>query len=125
MNFREGWRGYLWRGRIASTPMDEDRLMAAARYVELNLARAGLAARGDGVVRVEPLLERAPDWTVFLDAGLGSEAPAAIQAAERTGRPPGDADFVATLEQSLGRVLARHRPGRKPRAATDDQEALF
>ena len=45
VNFREGWRGYLWQGRFASTPMDEDHLMAAARYVELNPVRARLAAR--------------------------------------------------------------------------------
>ncbi|MDD9877448.1 MAG: transposase [Magnetovibrio sp.] len=24
VNFREGWRGYLWQGRFASFPMDED-----------------------------------------------------------------------------------------------------
>jgi putative transposase len=40
VNFREGWRGYLWQGRFASAPMDEPHLMACARYVELN-PRAG------------------------------------------------------------------------------------
>jgi len=31
VNFREGWRGYLWQGRFGSVVMDEPHLMAAAR----------------------------------------------------------------------------------------------
>ncbi len=50
--------------------------MAAARHVEPRPRAAGGA--GVGVVRVEPLLERAQDWSSFLDAGLGTEAHAAI-----------------------------------------------
>ncbi len=42
INFREGWRGHLWQGRFASIVMDEDHLLTAARYVELNPVRAGL-----------------------------------------------------------------------------------
>src|SRR5207245_711623 len=40
INFREGWRGHLWQGRFASFVMDEDYLLAAARYVERNPVRA-------------------------------------------------------------------------------------
>ena len=40
VNFREGWRGYLWQGRFASFPMDERHLLTCARYVELNPVRA-------------------------------------------------------------------------------------
>ena len=29
VNFREGWRGYLWQGRFASFAMDERHLLAA------------------------------------------------------------------------------------------------
>ena len=42
VNFREGWRGHLWRGRFASFVLDEPILLTAARYVELNPVRAGL-----------------------------------------------------------------------------------
>src|SRR3989337_4593233 len=42
INFREGWRGHLWQGRFASYPMEENHLLATARYVELNPVRAGL-----------------------------------------------------------------------------------
>ncbi len=40
INFREGWRGYLWQGRFSSFPMDEKYLKAAASYVELNPVKA-------------------------------------------------------------------------------------
>ena len=42
INFRDRWRGRLWQGRFASFVMDEDHLLTAARYVELNPVRAGL-----------------------------------------------------------------------------------
>ena len=138
VNFREGWRGYLWQGRFASAPMDEDHLMAAARYVELNPVRARLAAtakswpwssakahlkgRDDGVVSVAPLLEREPKWAKFLARGLDDHTIEAIRSAERTGRPMGGAEFTAALEQTLGRVLARRKPGRRPRAEVEAQE---
>jgi len=32
VNFRKGWRGYLWQGRFASYPMDTAYALAAARY---------------------------------------------------------------------------------------------
>jgi putative transposase len=48
VNLREGWRGHLWQGRFASFPMDQDHLLAAARYVELNPVRAGIRRRPCG-----------------------------------------------------------------------------
>jgi putative transposase len=131
VNFRKGWRGYLWQGRFASFPMDEAYLLACARYVELNpvraklvrrardwpwsSARAHLDGRGDGVVDVRPLLALAPDWPGFLRGGLSEAEHRAIRAGERTGRPLGSAAFVARLEKRLGRALARRKPGPKPK----------
>ena len=131
VNFREGWRGFLWQGRFASVPMDEEYLMACARYVELNPVRAKLVRRArdwrwssarthlaghdDGLVTVAPLLRRVTDWAAFLGEGLDADALEAIRAGERTGRPLGDARFVKRLETRLGRTLARLKPGPKPR----------
>ena len=42
INFREGWRGYLWQGRFSSFVMDERYLLTAVRYIELNPVEAGL-----------------------------------------------------------------------------------
>ena len=129
INFREGWRGYLWQGRFASVAMDEAHLMAAARYVELNpvrarlvdraedwpwsSARAHLEGRDDGLASAAPLLERESDWRALLDRGLGEDEHKALRAGERTGRPLGSAEFMAALERDLGRTLARQKPGRK------------
>lgn len=130
INFREGWRGYLWQGRFASVAMDEAHLAAAARYVEMNpvrahlvahahnwpwsSARAHLAARDDGLVQVAPLLERFPDWHAFLEQPIEEPALASIRSGERTGRPLGSEHFISQLETQLGRTLAKQKPGRKP-----------
>jgi putative transposase len=45
INFREGWRGHLWQERFASFPMDENYLLAAVRYVEMNPVAAGLVKK--------------------------------------------------------------------------------
>jgi hypothetical protein len=34
INFREGWRGYLWQGRFSSFVVDEAHLIASIRYIE-------------------------------------------------------------------------------------------
>ena len=58
INRRERWTGYLWQGRFASFPMDEDHLIACARYVGPNPVRAGLVAE-------------AADWVKALEASTG------------------------------------------------------
>jgi putative transposase len=74
VNARLRVTGHLFQSRFGSVVMDEDHLMAAARYVALNPVRAGLAARAedwrwssarahlegrdDGLVSVGPLVER-------------------------------------------------------------------
>ena len=73
INFRENWRGHLWQERLASFPMDEQYLLAIARYVEMNpvaaklvqdpgdyrwsSAHAHLVGQDDDLVRVLPLLD--------------------------------------------------------------------
>jgi putative transposase len=138
VNFREGWRGYLWQGRFSSFPMDEQYLLACAHYVELNPVRAGLVAqpearrwssaaallgrRRDGLVDIEPLARLVRDWRQFLAGALGDEDRDSIRAHERTGRPLGAERFVKGLERRLGRPLARQKPGRKPR---DGDAAIY
>jgi putative transposase len=128
INFRENWRGHLWQGRFASFPMDENYLLAAALYVEMNPVRANLVqdpaswlwssaqahltGKDDGLVKVGPLLEMVGDWKLFLD-GADEERLNAIRRHERTGRPLGTADFVERLELHLGRTLKHRKPGPK------------
>lgn len=135
INFAHGWTGYLWQGRFASYPMDEAHLMTAIRYVELNPVRAKLArraedwrwssarahvgGRADGLTDLAAMAGVHRHWRAMLKRGLEAgdvdpEDEAAIEAHQRTGRPWGDAAFVAELEQRTGRALARRKPGPKP-----------
>lgn len=131
INRREEWRGYLWQGRFASCPLDDAHALAAVRYIELNPVRAGLAAMpeawpwssarahlghgDDGITQPDVFGIAAAEWGDFLGGGLDADSLAAIRGGERTGRPLGDAGFVAALETATGRQLARRKPGPKPR----------
>ena len=129
INFREGWRGHLWQGRFASFPMDENYLLAVARYIEMNPVQARLAkypqswkwssaaahfaGADDQLVKVAPLLEIVGDWRLFLSYDSEEEKVAEVRKHERTGRPLGSESFVAKLELVIERTLRRQKPGPK------------
>jgi putative transposase len=135
VNFREGWRGYLWQGRFASCPLDAAHMMAAARYIERNPVRARLVARpedwpwssasahltgrADGLTEIAGLGAHVPDWSRFLADDLDEATLETIRSGERTGRPLGDDAFVRALETRTGRQLARRKPGPKPNLLPD------
>ena len=109
--------------------LDEPYSLTAARYVELNPVRAGLVdapsdyrwsstsahleGRGDALVCVKPLLELAPDWRRLLTTVIPQEELRILRARDLTGRPLGEEAFVIGLEQKLGKVLRRQKPGPK------------
>jgi hypothetical protein len=65
------------------------------------------------------------NFGALLQCGQGDDARfAALRDSEGTGRPLGNADFIAGLEQLLGRQIARRAPGRKPRTLHDQPELL-
>ncbi len=128
INFKKGWKGYLWQGRFASFPMDEDYLLASVRYVELNpvrarlvkraedyrwsSARAHLVGKDDGLVKVKPMLDRVDNWKELLASGdqaLFDE----LRMHERTGRPLGQNAFIERMSKLTGRVLGKKKPGPK------------
>jgi len=129
INFRKKWRGFLWQGRFASYPMDEKYLYLAARYIELNPVRAGLAKRpeeyqwssarahlagqDDNLVKVKPLLGMAEDWGRYLGEKAEEDEIDLLRKHERTGRPLGSRRFIRRIEQKLGKILLRQRPGPK------------
>jgi len=141
INARGRWRGHLFDGRFASVAMDEAHLIAAVRYVALNPVRAGLAARAedwpwssarahlvgedDGLVKVRPVLDRVGSAADLMCSDVDDKRFAAIRAAEATGRPLGNAAFVADLERRLGRPIARQSPGRKPSGKPPEQGLLL
>src|SRR5271157_1667930 len=137
VNARARQTGHLFQGRFGSVALDEEHLTNAARYVALNpvrarlvhraedwphsSVRAHLAGRDDGLVRVKPLLDRAPHFVDLLEGEADAAAFVRLRRSELIGRPLGSAGFVAELEKRLGRALAPGKRGRKPRtqAAAD------
>jgi len=132
VNFHEGCRGHLWQERFHSFAMDEYYLLSAVRYVEMNpvhagmtrqaeeypwsSARAQLAGRDDGLVKVQPMLDRVSNWLEYLDSGLNEGLVKALQQHSRTGRPLEDDLFLDMLERKMGKKLRPGRPGRKRKA---------
>ena len=131
INLRQGVTGHLWQERFHSFPMDEAHLVAAARYIELNPVKAGLApspeawrwssagahlaGRDDAVVKVAPLLDRIADWRGFLAGGLPEAEERLIDQHLSTGRPLGEARWLEQIAEATGRDLRRRKPGPKPK----------
>jgi len=134
INARARWTGHLFQGRFSSVALDEEHLIAAARYVALNPVRARLVARAqdwawssarahaagrdDGLVTVAPLLERVGDGADLIGIEPEPATLARLRAAESTGRPLGAQEFLEKIERRLGRALRPHKPGPKPRGVT-------
>jgi putative transposase len=129
VNFREGWRGYLFQGRFHSFPLEGRYLLAAVRYVLTNPVRAGIvespwdyrwsSARWFvGERRDDPLAiptDRLDDITDRRSFLLQEEdCIPMLRRHARTGRPLGSKSFLAQLEQLTGRRLLPRKPGPKP-----------
>ena len=131
INFREGWRGYLWQGRFHSFVMQERYLMAAVRYVENNPVDAGLCEQAeqwqwssasahienkdDGLVTVKPMLERVNDWRSYLSQTDATDnTHKLLEKHISTGRSLGDNGFIDQLVQLHGEFVKPRKRGRKP-----------
>lgn len=130
-NIARDWVGHLWQERFHSFVMDEQHLLAAVRYVELNPVRAGLCAHPDdwrwssapahlhdapdSLVIVPAMRERISNWRSFLSDDLRPEMLESLRVHTRTGRPAGSRKFIEELEALTGRRLRRSKPGPAPR----------
>ena len=130
VNARARVTGHLFQSRFSSVAMDEEHLMAAARYVALNPVRARLVGRAedwrwssaaahlagcdDGLVEVAPLLARCGGrFAEFLDQAPDEAKIAALRAAETIGRPLGGPAFLDSLAAIVGRDPRPAKRGRK------------
>jgi len=131
INFREGWRGYLFQGRFHSFPLEDTYLLAAVRYVLTNPVRAGIVDKPwdypwssarwfVGQVEYDPLAvqsEMLVDITDRRSFLLREEdSLSEFRKHASTGRPLGSDSFLEHLEQQTGRVLRRRKPGPKTRS---------
>ena len=109
--------------------MDDDYLLACARYVGLNPVRAGLTpqaidwpwssvrahveGRDDPLLTSAPLAQRLGDRMAgFFDVDLEEEGWRKLRRASSTGRPLGAAAWIKALEAATGRALAAPPMGR-------------
>lgn len=136
INKRMEWQGHLWQSRFYSCPMDEEHLIAAVRYVELNPVRAGLRSNpqdwrwssvhahlkreDDLIVDVDPMLERIHDWDTYLSESAPDSIIESVRENSSSGRPAGGEEFVEMAERALGRRLRRRKPGPAPNRSETD-----
>jgi putative transposase len=132
INARLRVTGHLFQARFGSAAMDEEHLMAAARYVALNPVRARLVARAqdwrwssvrahltgrdDALVSVAPLIERCGGrFADMLDEPPTAQALADLRGAETIGRPLGSPPFLDRLARLTGRDPRPRKRGPKKR----------
>ncbi len=122
--------GHLWQGRFKSSPMDEDHMFNAVRYVLRNPVRAGLVARAEDYrwssaaakcgLRFDPLpaadhpLEGViQDWSAWLEGAEPEEELRKIRECTQRGYPYASEEFVRMLEEQCGRKLLPQRRARE------------
>ena len=127
-NFRQDVRGYLFQGRFGSCVLDEQHLIAAARYVERNPVRARMVKKAwdyewssarfhvgerasDLLVTDRTLIGLVKDWGELL-SGDDEEADNKLRAGVKIGRPVGNDSFLHKIEAITGRDLSKGTPGR-------------
>jgi putative transposase len=138
VNFREGWRGYLWQGRFASFVMDQPHLLGAAAYIERNPVKAGLVekaeqwpwssakahvrGRPDGVAETDWLTDMTAGWVCTWRKYLRQDDVSALgetlRGHESTGRPLGEESFIRKIGVLVGRELLRQKTGPKTKKRT-------
>lgn len=114
INFREGWRGFLWEGRFKSFLLDEKYVYAAVRYVERNPVRAKIVKRAEdypwssAATHVQKLdnpilsrfflLEEIADWAVYLKEKDNEEDLKLLRRHGSVGRPLGKPAFLKKFQ---------------------------
>ena len=128
VNFRAGWRGYLFQGRFFSCLLEGTHLLAAIRYVLRNPVRGGIVRKAwdypwssarwlvgraddDPLVEESPVFREVGDWRALLS--VDPETTEDVRRHTRTGRPLGSEAFLERAESITGRSLRLRKPGRK------------
>ena len=106
INARKDWRGFLWQGRFSSFVLQNNYLLAAVKYVELNPVRAGIASspeqypwssakthiskQNDSLLSHFYLLDEIKDWTDYLKTNENVNTLNLFRKHQSSGRPLGD-----------------------------------
>ncbi|WP_431124287.1 transposase [Variovorax paradoxus] len=140
-NDRHGRSGTLWEGRYKSTLIQTDRyLLTCMAYIDLNPVRAGLVSdardfpwsshghyaglRHDKLLTPHPLywelgntpFAREAAYAELVRAGVRPVDQGTLTEATLRGWAAGDANFLASLQKSTERRVAKTKAGRPPSA---------
>ena len=131
INFRQGWRGYLWEGRFKSYLLSEPHLYATIRYIERNPVRAGIVKRAedykwssayahvykktDSILSDNFVLSEMGDWGTYLEDEDSVTDKDLFIRHTHTGRPLGNNGFLEKIGAIIGRDIKRKKPGPKRR----------
>jgi putative transposase len=135
INRREGWTGFLWQGRFASSPMDDAHLVHCVRYIGLNPVRSNLVSRAedwswssvrahlqttpDPLLTREPLVERLGSALAgFFETDVDEACRRILRAAIDAGSPLGSQAWV----EAHGLKLERRPVGRPRREIGDTHQ---
>ncbi|MDQ6958888.1 MAG: hypothetical protein Q9M24_07260, partial [Mariprofundaceae bacterium] len=88
------------------------RLAARPEEYRWSSAQAHLIGRDDGLVKVQPMLDRVSNWAELLASGDQAMFDD-VRMHERTGRPLGKDSFIEKMSFLVGRELGKKKPGRK------------
>ncbi len=136
INRRKGWKGHLWQGRYYSSPLDDEYLMYATRYVERNPVRVKLvkiaenynwsSAKAHCGITEDNITTKnkkwidkydgIEDWSEWLSIEEEENNINIIRRNTEKGLPTGNERFIRKLESISDRLL-RFRPIGRPRKA--------
>jgi putative transposase len=134
LNKERGWKGHLWQGRYFSSPLDEDYLWSAIRYVESNPVRARMVREAEdyrcssasghcGLIKDRVLTNKSDwwvkfevigDWRSWLSEEEDINRAETIRRNTYKGLPTGSEEFVKSLEIVTRRIL-QFRPVGRPK----------
>ena len=135
--------GHLWQGRFFSCVLDEQHLMAAARYIERNPVRAKLVdkpwqwkwssaaahtQKGKSLISLENIFAyidlRSSEWEGYIVSEEDKDIVKSIKKHTHVGRPLGSSQFLDKLNNKLQIKFPRLTRGRPGKGKTDKKGAV-
>ena len=131
-NNKMGRNGHLWQGRFFSCVMDDNHLLACARYIERNPVRAHIVKKPcdyiwssakdhtgmphASIIHTKDLFKYIEidqkKWAEYINTSDHPEEVSAIRKYTMNGRPLGSESFINKLERQFGETLRAMPVGR-------------